>query len=202
LASHAHSALTSFTRVDLTTRGAGDAQVSVRYALSPKVQVGAAIKTPSGEYRLLDETDSIGDPMIQPGTGGWAVAGTAQYASRVPRLGATWAASALVQRSLVNPLGYRMGDEGYLTARVARALKGPLSATLQAKASHVGRGHFLGQASPSTGSTTISLAPGIRMKLPARAALYGSVQLPVFQHVNEAQLGTTAVFQVGISRAF
>jgi len=42
--------------------------------------------------------------MIQPGTGAWAFAGTAQYSSRMTFLGATWAASALVQRSLANPL--------------------------------------------------------------------------------------------------
>jgi hypothetical protein len=200
--SHEHSALTDFSRVDFTTGGAGDAQVSVRYAVGSRLQVGAAIKTPSGDYRLRDETDSIADPTVQPGTGAWALAGTAQYASRLPRLGATWAASALVQRALANPLGYRMGDEAYVTARVARPLAGPVTATLQAKAFHVGRSHFLGRASPSTGSTTISLAPGVRLRLPARSALYGSVQWPVFQHVNEGQLGTSAVVQVGVSRTF
>jgi hypothetical protein len=201
-ANHAHSTLTTFSRVDLTTRGAGDAQVSIRYALSSRIAIGGAIKAPSGDYRLRDETDAIGDPMIQPGTGAWALAGTAQYSSRLARLGATWGASALVQKSLENPLGYRMGDEAYVTTRVTRPVAGPLSASLQAKAIHVGRSHFLGQASSSTGSTTISLAPGVRLKLPARAALYGSVQWPVFQHVNEGQLGTTAVVQVGISRTF
>jgi len=201
-ANHAHDGLSSFSRVDLTTRGAGDAQVSFRYAITPRVLIGAALKSPSGDYRLLDETDAIGDPMIQPGTGAWALAGTAQYSSRWPRFGATWSASALVQRSRTNPLGYRMGDEAYITARVARPVAGPLSATLQAKGFHVGRSLFLGQASSSTGSTTISVAPGLRLRLPARAALYGSVQVPVFQHVNEAQLGTTAVAQVGITRSF
>lgn len=201
-ANHTHSGLSTFSRVDLTTRGAGDAQVSLRYAISSKVLIGAALKTPSGDYRLLDETDAIGDPMIQPGTGAWAFAGTAQYSSRRPRLGATWGASFLFQRSLANPLGYRMGDEAYVTARAARPVAGALSATLQAKAFLIGRSDFRGQSSSSTGSATITLAPGLRMKLPARAALYGSVQLPVFQHVNEGQLGTTAVLQLGISRSF
>ena len=201
-ANHTHSGLSTASRVDLTTRGAGDAQVTFRYATSAKVLIGAAIKAPSGEYRLRDETDAIGDPMIQPGTGAWAFAGTAQYSSRLPRFGATWGASALFQRSLANPLGYRMGDEAYFTARVARPVAGPLSATLQVKAFLVGRSHFIGQPSSSTGLTTVTLAPGLRFKLPARAALYGSLQWPVFQHVNEGQLGTTAVVQVGISRSF
>lgn len=201
-ANHTHNGLTTATRVDLTTRGAGDAQLTFRYALGAKVLIGAALKAPSGDYRRLDETDAIGDPMIQPGTGAWAIAGTAQYSSRLPRFGASWGASALVQRSLANPLGYRMGDEAYVTARVARPIAGPLSASLQAKAYHVGRNRFLGQSSLSTGSTTISLAPGLRFKLPGSMAVYGSVQLPVFQHVNEGQLGTTAVAQVGLSRRF
>jgi hypothetical protein len=200
-ANHTHLG-TSASRVALTTRGAGDAQVSFRYALGSRVLLGAALKAPSGDYRLLDETGAIGDPMIQPGTGAWAFAGTAQYSSRLPRFGVTWGASALVQRSLANSLGYRMGDEAYVTARMARALAGPLIASLQAKAYHVGRNRFLGQSSLSTGATTVSLAPGLRLKLPAKMALYGSVQLPVFQHVNEGQLGTAAVAQVGLSRRF
>jgi hypothetical protein len=200
-ANHAHGG-TSASRVDLTTRGAGDAQFAFRYAFGSKVLLGAAVKAPSGEYRIRDETDSIGDPMIQPGTGAWALAGTAQYASRLPRFGVAWGASGLVQRSKANPLGYRMGDEAYVTARVARRVAGPLSASVQAKAYHVGRSHFLGQPSPSTGSTTISLAPGLRWELPARVAAYGSIQWPVFQHVNEGQLGTAAVAQVGFSRRF
>ena len=201
-ATHTHTDITAGDRVDLTTRGAGDAQLSFRYALHPRLLVGGAIKTPSGDYRLRDETESIGDPMIQPGTGAWALAATAQYTGRRRLLGAGWGAGALVQRALVNPLGYRMGDEAYLVARAARPLRGPLSATLQAKAFHVGRSHFLGQPSPSTGSTTVSLAPGLRVTLPARAAVYASVAVPVFQHVNEGQLGTAAVVQLGISRSF
>ena len=201
-ATHTHTDITSGDRVDLTTRGAGDAQLSFRYALRTRLLVGGAVKTPSGDYRLPDETESIGDPMIQPGTGAWAFAATMQYTGGRRLLGAGWTASALVQRALVNPLGYRMGDEAYLVARAARPIRGPLGATLQAKALHVARSRFHGARSPSTGSTTISVAPGVTLKLPARASLYGSVAVPVFQHVNEGQLGTAAVVQVGVSRRF
>lgn len=201
VANHTHGG-TTISRVDLTTRGAGDAQVTARYAWNSKVLLGAALKTPSGDYRRRDETDGIGDPMIQPGTGAWAMAGTAQYSSTLPRFGVNWAASALVQRSFANPLGYRMGDEAYVTARVSRPVAGPLSASFQAKAYHVGRSTFLGQRSMSTGATMVSVAPGLGWKLPARMAVYGNIQLPVFQHVNEGQLGTSAVVQVGMSRRF
>jgi hypothetical protein len=201
-ATHTHADITLGDRVELVTRGAGDAQLSFRYALRPRLLVGAAIKTPSGDYRLRDETDSIGDPMIQPGTGAWAFAATAQYAARPRWLGASWAASALAQRARANPLGYRMGDEAWLIARATRPVAGRVSGTLQAKVFHVARSEFRGLASPSTGSTTFSLAPGVRVKLPARASLNASVQVPVFQHVNEGQLGTAAVVQVGVSRSF
>ena len=201
-ATHTHSGLTTPARVDLTTRGAGDAQVTVRYALSSKVLVGVALKAPSGDYQRLDETDAIADPMVQPGTGAWAFAGTVQYSSQLPRFGMTWGAGALVQRALANPLGYGMGDEAYVTARAARPIAGPLRVSLQAKAYHVGRSRFREQSSPSTGSQTITLAPGLIYRLPGRLVVYGSVQLPVFQHVNEGQLGMAAVAQVGVSRRF
>ena len=42
-ASHTHSGLTNASRVDLTTRGAGDAQLSFRYALGSRVMLGVAM---------------------------------------------------------------------------------------------------------------------------------------------------------------
>ena len=102
----------------------------------------------------------------------------------------TWGAGALVQRALANPLGYRMGDEACVTARVGRPVAGPLSASLQAKAYHVGRNRFLGRSSRSTGSTVDQ--PRARTALsgcPAGWPSTAACSVPVFQHVNEGQLG-------------
>ncbi|MGI8998907.1 MAG: hypothetical protein ACR2GO_04295, partial [Candidatus Limnocylindria bacterium] len=200
-ANHDHLGGT-ISRQDLVTMGAGDARVSLRYAATPRLLVGAAVQLPTGRYRLTDETGGIGDPMIQPGSGSWGLAATAQYGSSFPSLRITWAASVLAQRSLENGLGYRGGDEAYALARLTRPVRGPVSAMLQGKAYHVGRSAFHGTASPSTGSFALTVAPGVRVQAPGRVALYAIVQAPVFQHVNETQLGTHAVFQVGMSRAF
>jgi hypothetical protein len=73
---------------------------------------------------------------------------------------------------------------------------------LQLNGRHAGRDDFRGEGVPSTGSDAFSLAPGVRFRTGDRVALYGYVQLPVYQDVNETQLAPRAGFIVGFSKSF
>ena len=66
-ANHVHLA-TTISRQDLTTSGFGDAQLSLRFLAAPRVLTALAVRLPTGPYTLRDESDQIGDPMVQPGT--------------------------------------------------------------------------------------------------------------------------------------
>ena len=198
-----HSASSAgISRVDLRTGGFGDAQLALRYAATPRLLASLAVRAPTGPYRRKDESGQIADPMVQSGTGAWGVLGSVQYGGAWAALATGWAVSAAYQRSFTNDLGYRYGDELFLTSRASRRVAGPVTATLQAKAYRAARNVFLGQPSPSTGTLAVYVGPGLRWAAPGAVGVYANVQIPVYQHVNESQLAVHTVLQLGLSRTF
>lgn len=180
--------------------GWGDAQVGLRYGLARGLTAGFALKLPTGATDRVDEYGQIDDPMHQPGTGALGIIGTLQADGRVGRF--DWLASGSFQRNRESARGYRFGDETIVAAGVSRALTGPLGATLQAKVQHVRRNAFLGEPSPSTGATLVSLAPGLRVRVPLSGTVYGSLQMPLYRRVNEGQLAARWIVALGIAKAF
>ena len=188
------------SRQTLSVAGLGDALIGVRYGITRGLTAGFALKLPTGPDDRLDEYGQVDDPMHQPGTGALGIIGTLQADGRVASL--DWLASASFQRNRVNDFGYRFGDETILTAGVSRTVSGPFAVTLQAKTQHVRRNVFLGEASPSTGATLVSLAPGIHVRMPLSGTFYGSVQMPLYRRVNEGQLAPRWIFAMGLAKAF
>jgi hypothetical protein len=188
------------SRQTLSVAGVGDALVGLRYGITRGLTAGLALKLPTGPTDRLDEYGQIDDPMHQPGTGALGVIGTLQADGRLGTL--DWLASASFQHNGVNDFGYRFGDEVIVTVGVSRSVTGPLAVTLQAKTQHVRRNVFMGETSPSTGATLVSLAPGLRVRTPLAGTFYGSVQMPLYRHVNEGQLAPRWIFAMGIAKAF
>jgi hypothetical protein len=188
------------SRQTLSVAGVGDALVGLRYAIARGLTAGFAVKLPTGPSNRLDEYGQIDDPMHQPGTGAFGFIGTLQADGRRGSFG--WLTSASFQRNVDNDFGYRFGDELIVTAGVSRTVKGPLGVTLQAKTQHERRNLYLGEASPSTGATLVSLAPGVRVRMPLSGTFYGSVQMPLYRRVNEGQLVPRWIFAVGLAKAF
>lgn len=188
------------SRQTLAVAGAGDAQIGVRYALARTVTAGLALKLATGATDRLDEYGQIDDPMHQPGTGALGVIGTLQWSVRMG--GFDGLVSGSYQTNGTSDLGYRFGNEAILAAGVSRRLAGPLTATLLAQAQHAERNRFDGVDSPSTGATLVSLAPGLRVRLPLSGALYGSVKVPLHRRVNEGQLAAGWVAAVGVASSF
>jgi hypothetical protein len=139
--------------------------------------------------------------MWQPGTGSIALLGTLQYTMTAP-LGFSGALGATYQRSSPNHLAYGIGDEAILTLRVGRPVVRRLTATVQVKGWGAARNVYRGQASPSTGGVVLYVAPGLTWMTPLGAVLYGTVQLPVYQKLNESQLGTRCVTLLDLARSF
>jgi hypothetical protein len=69
-------------------------------------------------------------------------------------------------------------------------------------ARHAGRDDYRGEGVPSTGSDAFTIAPGVRFRTGDRLELYGYVQVPLYQNVNEAQLAPRAGFVLGFSKSF
>jgi hypothetical protein len=188
------------SRQTLAIAGAGDAQLGVRYALARSVNAGLALKLATGATDRLDEYGQIDDPMHQPGTGALGVIGTLQWGGR--RGGFDCLLAGSYQTNGTSELGYRFGDETIVAAGASRRLAGPWTATLLAEAQHAARNRFDHVESPSTGATLLSLAPGLRVRLPRSGTLYGSVKVPLYRRVNEGQLAAGWVAAFGVASSF
>jgi hypothetical protein len=194
-----------FTNAD-GTRGFGDVAVGARYVLLVKANdllVGSAsAKLPTGAYKLLDSDGAINEPTIQPGTGSYDGLLTLNYVRHRFPSPREWFVSGSERINGRNPLEYRVGNETIATTGMSYAASHRWVFSLQANARHAGRDDYRGEGVPSTGSDSISLSPGVRFRSGDRLELYGYLQLPVYQDVNEAQLAPRAGFIVGVSKSF
>ena len=195
----------TFTNTD-GTRGFGDVAVGARYALIVKANdlfMGSlAAKLPTGAYKLLDGEGAINEPTIQPGTGSYDGTIGLYYAHHPFPSALEWFVSGSARVNGRNSLEYRVGNELVVTGGVSYAASTRWVFSVQADVRHAGRDDYRGEGVPSTGSDALSLSPGVRFRTGDRLELYGYVQLPVYQDVNEAQLAPRAGFVVGFSKSF
>jgi hypothetical protein len=194
-----------FTNSD-GTRGFGDVSVGVRYLFltRPKdLLLGSfAVKAPTGAYKLLDSEGAINEPTIQPGTGSWDGIVALHYSHHAFPSPAEWFVAASQRINTRNPLEYRVGDETVVTGGINYGVGIKWEWTVQLNARHAGRDDFDGMGVPSTGSNALTLTPGIRFKTENGTDLYGLVQIPLYQDVNESQLAPRAGFVLGIAKSF
>lgn len=192
--------------VPYATLGFGDTLVGIRHALSTSGRAqwvgGLALKLPTGSSDRVSDYDTlIINPGIQPGSGSLDVVASLAYAHQ-EFAGLDWTVSASHQFVTRNDLGYRFGDETIAAVTASRALSSAVVASLQLKNGHRGRDDFLNQPVPSSGSTYVAVVPGARVRVTRGLSVYGFVQFPVYQHVNEFQLGSSVMALTGISKTF
>jgi hypothetical protein len=192
------------------TDGFGDTLVGLSYAAwgtaSQRLTGAVALRLPTGEYRLPNRYDGgLHDPMLQPGTGSWGYLVSGLYVRGGAPL--SWALSASQQFSTENDLQYRFGNETIVATGLTHALgaasrRTTVAASVQVKAHFRGRSEYLDQPVPSTGGRMVILSPGLRLTTPGGLSFYAYVQLPVYSHVNEAQLTTRSSILTGVTKAF
>ena len=194
-----------FTREDGSS-GFGDVRLGARYALIVKTKdllTGAlAIKLPTGAYTLHDSEGGINEPTIQPGTGTTDVILSAHYAHQIVPARLEWFLSAAWRDGRRNDLEYEFGDESLLNAGLWHKAGERVTWSLQLNWRRTGRDRFLSQDVPSTGATFLDLTPGLRLETTTGTSLYGFVQIPVRQDVNEVQLAPRTALLLGVSKSF
>lgn len=194
-----------FTNAD-GTRGFGDVAVGARYALLVKANdllMGSlSAKLPTGAYKLLDSEGAINEPTIQPGTGSYDGQIGLYYARHQFPKAVEWFVSGSWRINGRNSLEYRVGDEAVATAGVSYTAGQRWVFSCQLSGRHAGRDDYRGEGVPSTGSDAVAVAPGVRFRTGDRLELYGYVQLPVYQNVNEAQLAPRTGVVFGFAKSF
>ncbi len=194
-----------FSQTDGTS-GFGDLRLTGKYALWISTKhlwvAGLGIKTPTGEYKLLDHDGEINEPTIQPGTGSWDGQFSSYYAYQI--IPHTWDAffSGSYQVGMENTLDYKMGNTFLLSGGASYRMGETAIASLQVNARHAPRDEFKGAEVPSTGGIWVYLTPGIKTQASPNTALYAHLQLPLYQRVNEVNLVPRYGLVFGISHTF
>jgi hypothetical protein len=186
-------------------RGAGDPVVGARQAFfrSPGhvLVASVGIQLPFGADDRLDEYDqTILDPTMQPGTGSGDLITALQWTSVGPgRTEITL--SGTYQVNTTNGHDYRFANTAIAAVTVARPM-GTLTPSLQVKLFNQGQSDLGSTPVPSTGAAVAYLNAGLRYRSTEGVGLYGFVLAPVYQRVNDAQLGARFSILFGISKAF
>jgi hypothetical protein len=192
-----------FTNGDGTS-GFGDVRAGARWALAvhPKdiLVGGLGLRLPTGPYRLRDGEGAINEPTIQPGTGATAVAASLYYAHHPTVRGGEWFASGSYQANQGNDLRYRIGAEAVLNIGLDRRLRGHATWSAQFNSRWSARDEFVGLRVPSTGATFVNFTPGLRLAASSGVSVYAYAQIPVYEHVNESNLGPRGGILLGISK--
>ena len=197
-----------FSRQD-GTAGFGDVRLIGKFAPWVTTRhlavLGAGVKFPTGEYKLLDHEGEINEPTIQPGTGAWDGLLSAHYSYQIrPH---AWDAFLATSYQLAgeNSKAYRFGDtfifNGGMNASFTVNEK-TATGSLQVNLRHAPRDEFKGEAVPSTGGTWVYLTPGIRLASSSNTSFYTHVQVPIYQRVNEVNLVPRYGLILGVSHAF
>ncbi|MDC4228317.1 MAG: transporter (plasmid) [Candidatus Manganitrophus sp.] len=194
-----------FSRSDGTS-GFGDIRLTGKYALLVSTKNllvgGLGIKTPTGEYKLLDSDGAINEPTIQPGTGSWDGIASLYYAYQViPHQFDTFVSTSY-QVNTENPLDYRFGNIFILNAGGSYRLMEKALVSLQVNLRQAPHDEFKGETVPSTGGRWVYLTPGVTLQASPNTALYTHVQLPVYQEVNEVNIAPRYGFIFGVSHVF
>jgi hypothetical protein len=191
---------------DAGTSGLGDVRLGVRGSLMvrPKDLLvgGLAVKLPTGSYRLLDDEGEVGEPSIMPGTGSTDGIASLHYSHQWYSARMEGFASGAYRMNSANDLLYRFCDETVVNAGVSRRSGESLTWSVQLNLRHAGRDEYLGDGIDSTGSTYLNLTPGLRFTGAEGLAVYGFVQIPIEQRVNEAQLAPGPGLLLGVSKTF
>jgi hypothetical protein len=186
--------------------GFGDVQIGARYGLVVRpldLLLGQfSLELPTGESELRGHAGEIGEPGLQPGSGSTDFLFSLYYAHQfAPRHLELFAAGS-VRANTRNDLDYRLGNEGVLNLGGSYRRSDRWTWSLQLNWRHTGRDEYFDTEVPSTGTTYVNLTPGVRFTTTEGLGLYGHLQVPVYQRVNEEQLAPGPALVLGASRSF
>jgi hypothetical protein len=193
----------------------GDASVSARYRVTPKLWATGGVELPTGERRPANDDGEVAEPTLAPGSGSVDLFGGFVYQTQleVPSLSRGPLGNASVMPFFVGALfrhngrgtaDYRQGDELLVNAGVNYPLFAQLQVLAQVNADFRDRDEVGNtDEDPShTGRTSIFLSPGLRVGLPGGIAAYWMVQIPIYQRVNGIQLTADYNLVGGIQARF
>ena len=168
---------------------------AVRWALT------GGLKLPTGAHSVANGDGTVAERAMQPGSGTTDVvlgasARTVLTLADALSLQLTWT------QALAASDDFKPGRRLDLSAGWAHAMSREWSLLLQANLSHRGRDSGADAEPELSGSTTLSLSPGISVALGHVDTLYALAQKPVYQKVNGIQLVPRLSTALGWTHSF
>lgn len=183
----------------------GDAQVLARYqGMNATHNLGWAwlggLKLPTGSTGVVDGQGTRAERALQPGSGTTDVVLGASL-RRVLYLSDAINLQATLSQALDANEGFKPGRHAELSAGWSHAMSRQWSTVLQLNLSHKGRDGGAQAEPENSGSTTLSLSPGVSAAV-GHGSVYGFVQLPAYQKVNGIQLVPRVSLAMGWTHLF
>ncbi|MBI4363851.1 MAG: hypothetical protein HY568_00320 [Candidatus Latescibacteria bacterium] len=185
-------------RDELTGSGLGDISLLAQGRILPlrgirpfDASLGVGVKLPTGGNE--QQVNGVLLPLdLQPGTGATDLLLTS-YGQYYGWPGWNLFAGHVWRVTGTSDRGYRFGNELQVFGGVFRQLGSIWSVTLETRYRHASADHRdFGTRVPSTGNDRVYLAPGSAIKIGARGpSLFATVLIPVYEHVEGTQLGTS-----------
>lgn len=183
--------------------GLGDIQTIGRYRFYHDANSNAGIrlglKLPTGDiHKSSAEEDA--ERSLQPGTGSVDTLLGAYYNYHTGDL--NWFAQGMWQQAVHERDNFKLGRKLNADVGVSYSATLDLSLMLQLNAQH--KSHDIGaNAEPAdSGSSTLSLSPGLSYRITDNTHIYGFVQTPIYQYVRGTQLNSDWSAAVGINMSF
>jgi len=187
------------------TSSFGDVKIIGRYqGLLPSknwgIQLG--VKLPTGSYnKVADDGTTMIDPGIQPGTGSTDIIVGSYYHDSFSQ---NWGyfGSVAYEAAIISRPEYRPGNSVNLTAGVNYFGFAYVTPQLQFNFKHVATDSGELADTVSTGGTVLYVSPGFFVTATQRIAVYGFVQVPVYQDLTGVQLAPRYILTLGTRFSF
>lgn len=190
------------------TRGFGDLRASlIRHDLlgTPGLSLQFGLKLPTGRSDAVFDSGPLRGEIIDRGL--QAGSGTTDVVLGLSYAGVLYGRlDGFAQAQLRQPLdradGFRPSTEGDLNLGLRWRANRRLTPQLQLNAKIEGRETGAEADYDNSGSTVLFLSPGATFSVDGDLALYGFVQLPVYEHYSGDQLAPDYLLSTGISYRF
>lgn len=183
--------------------GLGDIQALGRYRFYHDGKSNAGIrfgvKLPTGDIQK-NNSEEDAERVLQPGTGSVDGLLGGYYNYHIGNL--NWFAQTLWQQALTEKDDYKPGNKFNTDVGVSYSAMPDLSLMLQLNAQYKSRDKGANAEPNETGSTILSISPGLSYLVTGNTRIYGFVQIPIYQYVRGPQLTSDWSAALGINTTF
>ena len=185
----------------------GDIRALGRYAVTASHSFGllAGAKLPTGTnkdtFNRGPASGTLVDPGLQPGTGTWdSLLGLSENGQFTDKLG--WFAQELWQKPLTKHDQFAEGQKVNASLGLRYSISEIFTAQIQLNGQNRTRDHGANADIANSGGDVLYASPGLFINVTPGTALYGFIQLPVYQRVGGLELVPDYSASVGIKHKF